>query len=47
MEKHKLDTAQTVGLKDENSASLLKQLEAVGEVFMKAAVDDIPTEVSI
>lgn len=45
MEKHKLDTAQTVGLKDENSASLLKQLEAVGEVFMKAAVDDIPTEV--
>uniref|UniRef100_M1BSL1 Heat shock protein 70 (HSP70)-interacting protein n=1 Tax=Solanum tuberosum TaxID=4113 RepID=M1BSL1_SOLTU len=42
-----LDSSQTEGLKDENSTALLKQLEALGEVFMKAAADDIPTEVSI
>lgn len=42
-----LDSSHTEGLKDESSTSLLKQLEAVGEVFMKAATDDTPTEVSI
>lgn len=44
-ETHMLDSSQTEGLKDENSTALLKQLEALGEVFMKAAADDIPTEV--
>lgn len=42
-----LDSSQIEGLVDENSTSLLKQLEAVGKVFMKAAEDDTPTEVSI
>ncbi|MCD7452276.1 hypothetical protein HAX54_016108 [Datura stramonium] len=44
-EKHVLDSSRTEGLKVENSTSLLKQLEAVGEIFMKAAADDTPTEV--
>nr|XP_016480952.1 PREDICTED: E3 ubiquitin-protein ligase CHIP-like [Nicotiana tabacum] len=44
-EKHMLDSSQIEGLVDENSTSLLKQLEAVGKVFMKAAEDDTPTEV--
>ncbi|XP_009587824.1 E3 ubiquitin-protein ligase CHIP [Nicotiana tabacum] len=44
-EKHMLDSSQMEGLVDENSMSLLKQLEAVDEVFMKAAEDDTPTEV--
>ncbi|XP_059290023.1 E3 ubiquitin-protein ligase CHIP-like [Lycium ferocissimum] len=44
-EKHVRDSSQTEGLKDESSTSLSKQLEAVGEVFMKAAEDDTPSEV--
>lgn len=42
-----LDSSQIEGLKDENSTFLAKQLEGVGKVFMKAAEDDTPTEVSI
>ncbi|CAN4098603.1 unnamed protein product [Withania somnifera] len=43
--KHVLDSSRIEGLKDENTTSLLKQLEGVGKVFMKAAADDTPTEV--
>lgn len=46
-EKHALDSSRKEGHVDENSKSLLKQLEAVREVFVKAAEDDTPTEVSI
>ncbi|KAJ8527166.1 hypothetical protein K7X08_029643 [Anisodus acutangulus] len=45
-EKHVLASSQIEGLKDENSTSFSKQLEAVSEVFMKAAADYTPTEVS-
>lgn len=43
--KHVLDSSLIERLKDENSTSLLKQLEGVDKVFMKAAADDTPTEV--
>ncbi|KAL2488301.1 E3 ubiquitin-protein ligase [Forsythia ovata] len=44
-EKHFLDTSETEGFVDENAKSNLEQLEALSEVFNKAAEDDIPTEV--
>lgn len=42
-----LDSSQTEGFKDEKSTALFKQLKALGKVFVKAAADDTPTEVSI
>ncbi|XP_004242428.2 E3 ubiquitin-protein ligase CHIP [Solanum lycopersicum] len=44
-ERHMLDSSQTEGFKDEKSTALLKQLKALGKVFVKAAADDTPTEV--
>ncbi|XP_059296049.1 E3 ubiquitin-protein ligase CHIP isoform X2 [Lycium ferocissimum] len=44
-EKHELDSSQMEGFIDDNSTSLLKQLDALGMVFRKAAEDDTPSEV--
>nr|XP_016502980.1 PREDICTED: E3 ubiquitin-protein ligase CHIP [Nicotiana tabacum] len=43
-ERHERDSSQIEGFID-RSTSLLKQLDALGRVFRKAAEDDTPTEV--
>lgn len=45
-ERHGHDSSQIEGFID-RSTSLLKQLDALGRVFRKAAEDDTPTEVSL
>lgn len=46
-EKHLQDISQTEGFIDESILSSSKQLEALGQVFKKAAEADTPTEVSL
>ncbi|KAF2292541.1 hypothetical protein GH714_025377 [Hevea brasiliensis] len=44
-EKRFLDSSQTEGFLDETIAPHLKELEDLGQVFKRAAEDDMPTEV--
>lgn len=46
-EKHVLDISRKEGFLDEASSTHLKQMEALRQVFRKAAEDDTPAEVSI
>lgn len=46
-EKHFLDDSQPEGFLDEASICLVKQLEALGQVFREAGEADIPGEVRL
>lgn len=46
-EKHVLDISRKDEFSDEAASTHLKQMEALRQVFRKAAEDDTPVEVSI